>query len=421
MGLYLKVGGYGSVYRKKSRDYLILQNYFMKKKTIRDIKDLKGKNILLTVDFNISLHNGHIANDTRIVEALPTIKYLLERGAKIILVSHLGRPSGYDPNFSLTPVAKRVSQLLEKKVHLIDNFWEKKAADKIQRFKNTDGIVMLENIRFFKGEEENNRDFAKHLSSMADYFVNDAFGTAHRVHASIVGIAEFLPAYAGYLMDKEITMLSEALEKPKRPFLLIIGGAKTPEKIAVIERLLDIADTVALGGAIANTFLAAWGFGTGRSLVDYEMVEMARVVFWKTTRKHSALILPQDVIISDRDRKTKPKVIEYNCVPHNVAIFDIGPKTQKHYENLIKEAKTIIWNGPMGLYEDPRFSKGTDNLLKSISESKAYTIVGGGDTLSSIKSQKYLQKINHVSSGGSAMLAFLEKGTLPGIEVLQNS
>ncbi|MBI4991521.1 phosphoglycerate kinase [Candidatus Gottesmanbacteria bacterium] len=392
----------------------------MRKKTIYDIPDLAGKKVFLTVDFNISLHDGKIANDTRIVEALPTIKYLLKKKAKIILASHLGRPHGVDLALSLKPVARRVGELLKCKVNLIDHFWDKKALAKISKLKN-DELTLLENIRFFPGEEENDRDFAKHLSTMADFFVNDAFGTAHRVHASIVGIAEFLPSFAGLLMDKEVKMISDAMEKPKRPFLLIIGGAKTPEKISVIERLLDIADTVALGGAIANTFLAAWGFGMGRSLVDYEMVEMARVVFWKTTRKHSALILPLDVVISDRDRKLRPKVVPYNKVPHNVVIYDIGPKTQKHYSELIKEAKTVIWNGPMGLYEDPRFTKGTDTILKSIAESKAHTIVGGGDTLTSIKQQKYLAKISHVSSGGSAMLSFLEKGTLPGIEVLLNA
>lgn len=388
----------------------------MKKKTIKDIKNLSGKRVFLTVDFNISLENGHVANDTRIVEAIPTIKYLLSQGAKIIIASHLGRPNGRDPNLSLRPVAHSLEQLISKKVTLIDRYWEKSALSKISKAPNGN-VVMLENIRFVKEEELNERNFSKHLAAMADYFVNDAFGTAHRVHASIVGIAEFLPAYAGLLMDKEIRMLSEAIEKPKRPFLLIIGGAKTPEKISVIDRLLDIADNVILGGAIANTFLAAWGFGTGRSMVDYEMVEMARVVFWKTTRKHSALLLPLDVVISDKDRKIKPKVVEYNKVPHQVAIYDIGPKTMKNYQEFIKEAKTIIWNGPMGLYEDPRFVKGTESILKNIADSKAFSIIGGGDTLTTIK-EEYLKKIGHISTGGGAMLVFLEKGTLPGIEVL---
>lgn len=388
----------------------------MRKKTIKDIPNLSGKKVFLTVDFNISMENGHVANDTRIREAIPTIKYLLSKGAKLIIASHLGRPHSYDPVLTLKPVAARLEELISKKVTLIDRYWEKSVLTRINAVPK-ENITMLENIRFVKEEELNDRNFSKHLASMADYFVNDAFGTAHRVHASIVGITEFLPSYAGLLMDKEIRMLSEAIENPKRPFLLIIGGAKTPEKISVIERLLDIADNVILGGAIANTFLAAWGFGTGRSMVDYEMIEMARVVFWKTTRKHSALLLPLDVVISDKDRKLKPRVSDFNKVPHNMAIYDIGPKTIKNYQELIKEAKTIIWNGPLGLYEDPRFSKGTDIILHSIAESKASSIIGGGDTLTTIK-EEYLQKIDHVSTGGGAMLVFLENGTLPGIEVL---
>ncbi|MBI2616918.1 phosphoglycerate kinase [Candidatus Gottesmanbacteria bacterium] len=389
----------------------------MKLRTLKDLKNISGKTVFLTADFNISLENGHIGNDTRIVETLPTINYLKKRGATIIIASHLGRPRGYDAAFSLKPVAHKLRELTKTDVKLIDNFWEKKALDVISREKQKN-IILLENIRFFEGEEKNDRNFSKHLASMADFFVNDAFGTSHRVHSSIVGITEFLPSYAGLLMEMEIHMLSKAISSPKRPLLLIIGGAKTPEKISVIERLLNIADTVALGGAIANTFLAAWGFGTGRSLVDYEMVEMARVVFWKTTRKHCALLLPTDVVISDMERKAKPKVVPYTHVPHNVAIYDIGPKTQSHYRELIKEAGTIIWNGPMGLYEDPRFRKGTDTLLESLASSSAFTIIGGGDTLTSISKAKYLEKIGHVSSGGSAMLAYLEKGTLPGIEVL---
>lgn len=391
----------------------------MRKKTVKDIPGLAGKRVFLTVDFNISMENGHVANDTRMREAIPTIKYLLSQNARIIIASHLGRPHGHDSSLTLAPVAKRLEELVDRKVTLVDRYWEKEALTKLSKVPR-ENIAMLENIRFVKEEELNDRNFAKHLASMADYFVNDAFGTAHRVHASIVGIAEFLPAYAGLLMDKEIRMLSEALEKPKRPFLLVIGGAKTPEKISVIERLLDVADNVILGGAIANTFLAAWGIGTGRSMVDYEMIEMARVVFWKTTRKHSALLLPLDVVVSDKDRKIRPKPTDYNKIPHHMAIFDIGPRTIKNYEELIREAKTIIWNGPMGLYEDPRFSKGTEAVLKGIADSKAFSIIGGGDTLTTIK-EEYLRKIDHISTGGGAMLVFMEKGTLPGIEVLQNA
>ncbi len=392
----------------------------MKKKTIKDIDNLSTKRVFLTADFNISLQNGHLTNDTRIIETLPTINYLLEKKAKIVIASHLGRPKFHDPNLSLRPVAKRLQKLTNRKVHLIDNYSDLKVIDKINKIDRQE-IVLLENIRFYKGEEENDREFAQKLAALADVFVNDAFGTSHRVHASIVGITEFLPGYAGLLMAKEIEMISKAIEKPKRPFIIIIGGAKTPEKISVIEEILDLADTVILGGAIANTFLAAWGFGMGRSLVDYEMVEMARVVFWKTTRKHSALILPLDVVISDKERKMKPKIVDYTKVPHNVVIYDIGPKTRQHYCNLIKEAKTVIWNGPMGLYEDPRFVKGTKSILSCLTASKALTIVGGGDTLTSIESRKYIKKLDHISTGGSALLEFMKRRTLPGIEVLLNA
>lgn len=392
----------------------------MKMRTIKELKNLSGKKVFVTVDFNISLKDGKISNDKRIIEALPTLKYLLDKNGKLILASHLGRPKGIDMHFSLKPVAKRLQELIGKKVILINNFWEKNVNTKIGQTKS-DEIVLLENIRFYPGEEKNDIEFSRHLASMADLFVNDAFGTSHRVHSSIVGITQFLPSYAGLLLSREVEMLSNALEKPKRPFLLIIGGAKTPEKISVIEKLLDKADTIVLGGAIANTFLAAWGFGMGQSMVDYEMIEMSRVVFWKATKKHCALILPTDVIISDKDRKAPPKIAAYNKVPPHVVIYDIGPKTQNHYKELINKAKTIIWNGPMGLYEDSRFSKGTDNLLKYIVQSKAFSIVGGGDTLTSINSQKYFSQIDHISTGGSAMLEYLEKSTLSGVEVLKRS
>lgn len=394
----------------------------MKKKTIKDIPNLLGKRVFLTADFNISLDNGEIANDTRIRETLPTIEYLLSKNVKIIIASHLGRPKGKtDPCLSLNPVAKRLSNLTKRKVHLIADFEKNESLNAIKNIPG-DQIVLLENIRFCIGEEENERKFSQHLSKMADFFVNDAFGASHRVHASTVGIAEFLKGYAGLLLDKEVSMLSEALGNPKRPMTVIIGGAKTPDKIRVIDTILDIADNVLLGGAIANTFLAAWGFGMGQSMVDYEMVEMARVVFWKATRKHSALMLPHDVIVSDPERMKKPSVSTYQNIPSNSAIFDIGPKALAHYIEQINNSNTIIWNGPMGLYEDPRFKKGTDALLKAMSERKgALTIIGGGDTLTSIHSKVYAEKISHISTGGGAMLEFMEKGTLPGIEVLEDN
>lgn len=392
----------------------------MRKKTVKDIRDLHNKRIFLTVDFNISLSDGKIANDTRIHRALPTINYLLSQGCKLIIASHLGRPKGYDKSLTLLPVAQKLSHYLKQKVSLMDHFWDTDALTRIKEERETK-VILLENIRFFDGEKRNDIDFSKHLASMADFFVNDAFGASHRIHSSTVGIAEFLPPYAGLLLDKEISVLSDALEKPKHPFLVVIGGAKTPEKISVIEKILDIADTVVLGGAIANTFLAAWGFGMGKSAIDYEMVEMARVVFWNASRKHSALILPMDVVISDHERKKAKEVVDYDHVPQDASIFDIGPKTRKLYIDYIQKAKTIIWNGPMGLFEDKRFASGTQDILKNISASQAFTIVGGGDTLTSINAEKYFKKIDHVSTGGSAMLEFLKKGSLPGIDVLQDA
>ena len=387
-------------------------------KNITELKKIANSRVFLTCDFNISLKDGKIANDTRIREALPTIKYLMHKNCKIIIASHLGRPNGYDLSFSLRPVAKKLESLLKVEVELLDNFWQRDALARIGNIKN-DKIILLENIRFHKDEKLNDPAFAAHLASMADVFVNDAFGASHRVHASIVGISKYLPSFAGLLLAREIAMLERALVSPKRPFVVFIGGAKTPEKISVIEKLLDLVDTVALGGAIANTFLAAWGFGMGQSLVDYEMVEMARTVFWKTTRKHTALILPIDVAISQDHNQRKKRIVDFDKVPGHVAIYDIGPKTSKMYSKLAKSAKTIIWNGPMGFYENPLYKKGTDELIKNIAESGAFKIIGGGDTLTVLKNRKYINEFDHISTGGSAMLEFIKEGSLPGIEVLQ--
>ena len=393
----------------------------MKKRMIKDINVL-GKRVLVRVDFNVTVGDGfRITDETRIVEALPTIRYLLGSQAKVILASHLGRPKGkVDARYSLKPVVKRLEEHLGRKVKLIDQFWQKTAKKEILALANGE-IVMLENIRFHPGEEKNDRAFAKHLASFADYFVNDAFGTSHRAHASVVGIAEILPAYAGFLLEKEIDMISMALGKPKRPLVIVIGGAKTPEKIRVIDRLLDLADTILLGGAAANTFLRAWGFTTGTSLVDHEMIEMAKVVSWKASHKHCALLLPSDVVVSDAQRKKPPQVVSYDKITANAAIYDIGPNTIKKYVDVIASAGTVIWNGPMGFYEHKRFRTGTDAILESIVSTNALTIVGGGDTLASINRKDLLGHISHLSTGGGAMLEYLEKGTLPGIEIIQST
>ncbi len=395
----------------------------MKKKTVKDIEDLADKKVFIRVDFNVSLNNGEVGNDTKIIEALPTINYLLSKGAKLLIASHLGRPKGkVDPKYSMLPLVKRTEKYLAKKIHFIPDYWKEETLPKIQLALSDGDIVMIENLRYYPGEEKNDKKFAKHLSSMADIYVNDAFAATHRAHASIVGIPEYLPSYAGFLLEKEIDIISKVLEKPERPMVTIIGGAKTPEKIAVINKLLEVGDTVLLGGAIANTFLAAWGYGMGRSIVDHEMIEMARVIFWKTTREHFALILPEDVVISDEMRLKEPKVVRHDQVANDAVIYDIGPDTCKYYKQIMQTAKTILWNGPMGLFEDKRFREGTECILKALSQQKkAITIIGGGDTLSTIKNDQYLKNITHVSTGGGAMLEFLEHGTLPGIEVLPDA
>ena len=391
----------------------------MTKKTILDLPEISGKTAFVTCDFNISLKNGQSVNNTRIEKALPTLNYLLEKNCRLIISSHLGRPTGVDPQFTLKPVAAALSRLIKKSVHLLPDFWEKEALPDIKKLKESK-IILLENIRFHPGEKANDLDFSRHLSKMADFFVNDAFGASHRVHASTVGIARFLPSVAGLLMDREIRMLTRAFKNPEKPLIVFIGGAKTPEKISVIEKLLETANTVAMGGAIANTFLAAWGFGLGQSMVDYEMVEMARVVFWKATRIHSALLLPVDVIVQNNGDQVVPKSVDFDRVPSGATIYDIGPKTRKMYAQLIDKAKTLIWNGPMGFYENKNFRKGTDELLRKFAASAAFSIVGGGDTLSCLNKKEYFDKISHVSTGGSAMLEFINKGTLPGIEVLED-
>ena len=380
---------------------------------------LKGKTVLMRVDFNVVLDDGfQVSEDTRIVETLPTIRFLLENKAKIILISHLGRPKGkVDFHWSVKPIIKRTSEHLKQKITLIDKFWQKDGLKQVENLKQGQ-VAMLENIRFCPGEEQNDVQFSKHLSLMADIYINEAFGSSHRAHASTVGVTNFLPSYPGFLMEKEIKILSEAINNPKRPLVIIIGGAKTPDKIAVISRLLGVADTILLGGAVANTFFATWGIGTGDSLVDHEMIESARACFWKATRATTALLLPTDVVVVNAKKDAKTKVVNYKRVTKNYAIYDIGPRTQRLYAKHIKNAGTIIWNGPMGVYEKKEFTQGTNFLLKEVSDSWAFSILGGGDTLSSIKEKKLLEGFSYLSTGGGAMLEFLEKGTLPALEPL---
>lgn len=382
---------------------------------------IAGKRVLVRVDFNVSLAgNQHIANDQRIREAIPTIEFLLKHRATPILISHLGRPNGKpDVSLSLSCVAKRLGELMGTSVELFDKYWEKDALPRLKAMP-TGSVILCENVRFSAGEESNDVWFSQQLANLAEAFVNDAFGTAHRTHASTVGVTRFLPSYAGFLFAKEVAMIGSAVTSPDRPLLLIIGGGKTPEKIRVIEKLLDVANTIYLGGAVANTFFATWGISVGVSKVDHEMIEMARAVLWKATRVHARLILPNDVVVTNKGRTAKPLTLLFHSVPKSLGIFDIGPAAREELDRFAQEAKTIIWNGPMGMYEDERFMAGTQSIFRSLAKSRATTIIGGGDTISTIHDEALLRKVSHISTGGSAMLEFMEKGTLPAIEALKN-
>lgn len=392
----------------------------MKLPSIRDIS-VRGKKVIVRVDFNVSLApDNTISNDQRIRESIPTIRYLTEHGAVVILLSHLGRPDGkIVPSLSLRSVSVRLSALIDKKVLFLDNYLDASAQETVAQLP-PGSVVLCENIRFQPGEEQNNSGFAGRIASLGDVFINDAFGTAHRTHASTIGITAFLPSYAGLLFEKEVELITGAVRNPKRPLLVIIGGGKTPEKIRVIEKLLDVADSIYLGGAVANTFFATWGIGVGVSKVDHEMIEMARNVLWKATRVSARLLLPSDVVVSDARRTSEPMDLPYDKIPMGLGIFDIGPASRKELSEMIAEAGTIIWNGPMGLYEDERFAVGTRYTCETISRSKATSIVGGGDTITTITDESLLQGITLVSTGGSAMLEFIEKGTLPTIVALKN-
>lgn len=412
MGLRQSAGRYGCA--------LFPVGHNMEIPKIQDIQ-VTGKRVIVRVDFNVSLtSDNEIANDKRIRESLPTIEYLISHGAIVILLSHLGRPKGEaDPSLSLSGVSKRLSKLLHKDVFFIDSYLEDEAVSDIRALPSG-SVVLCENIRFQKGEELNDPVFAKKLSRLGDVFVNDAFGAAHRTHASTVGITAHLPSYAGLLFSREIEMISQAVKNPDRPLVVIIGGGKTPEKIRVIDKLLEVADTIYLGGAIANTFFATWGIGVGVSKVDYEMIEMARSVLWKATRVPSRLLLPSDVVVSNIERTTKPMVFPYDKVPMGMGIYDIGPVARTELRTIIQNAKTIIWNGPLGLYEDIRFSTGTRQTCEDIAATDSLSIVGGGDTISTITDPTVLSNISLISTGGGAMLEFIEKGTLPTIETLKN-
>lgn len=389
-------------------------------KTIDDEK-ITGKRVLLRADFDVSLNpNYTIADDTRIRSNLPTINYLLKNKNRIICVAKLGRPKKRDKKFSLKIVAEKLKEYLGGyKIKLIEDFLT--ADPKIFQSQKENEIFILENIRFYPEEKKNDPEFAKKLAQLADVYVNDAFAMCHRAEASVVGVPNYLPSYAGFLLKKEVETISQAIKKPKKPFVSILGGAKISTKISLIDKLMTISDYILIGGALANTFLAAEGYEIGKSFYEYEEIQTAKRLLFLAARRHVAFVLPQDVVIGDPKNFFQGGIVKkISELLSNCQILDIGPATQAQFGAIIAKAKTIIWNGPMGYFENPEYRRGTDFIYYSIAQNqKATSIVGGGDTLAAISKKEYLEKITHISTGGGAMLEFIEKGTLPGLEVLK--
>ena len=396
----------------------------MNKKTIRDI-DVAGKRVLVRVDFNVPLDaEQHITDDTRIRAALPTIQYLLDHGAAVILMSHLGRPDGkVVEKMSLKPVAYHLSRLLGKPVQMATDSIGPQVKALASALKPGQ-ILLLENLRFHKEEEKNNPDFARQLASLGDVYVNDAFGTAHRAHASTEGVTHYLPGVAGFLMEKEINFLGSALENPRRPFAAIIGGAKVSDKIAVLERLIGMVDILLIGGGMANTFLKAEGYEIGDSLFEESKLDVARDLIIKARQRDLQLLLPVDVVIADRfAADANSKVVSIDEVPSGWRILDIGPETIKAFRAALADAQTIVWNGTLGVAEMPAFAKGTDAIIDILAQrtaAGATTIIGGGDSAAAVEQAHASDKMTHVSTGGGASLEFLEGRVLPGVAALQD-
>ncbi|KRQ88037.1 Phosphoglycerate kinase [Caloramator mitchellensis] len=394
----------------------------MNKKTVRDI-DVKGKRVIVRCDFNVPQDKeGNISDDRRIVAALPTIKYLIENGAKVILMSHLGRPKeGYEAKYSLKPVAARLSQLLGKEVKLAEDaeVVGENAVRLSSELKEGE-VLLLENVRFVKTETKNDLDFAKKLASLADIFVNDAFGTAHRAHSSTAGIANYIPAVAGFLIEKEIEIMGKALENPERPFVAILGGAKVSDKIGVINNLLEKVDKLIIGGGMAYTFLKAQGLNIGNSLLEADKIEYAKEMLDKANEKGVKIYLPVDHVVAKEFKADAEHHVVDVEIPEGYMGLDIGPKTVKLYEEALKDAKTVIWNGPMGVFEMPAFAVGTKAIAEKLSNVDGTTIIGGGDSAAAVEQLGYAEKMTHISTGGGASLEFLEGLELPGIAALND-
>nr|WP_072887861.1 phosphoglycerate kinase [Tepidibacter formicigenes] len=395
----------------------------LNKKTIEDI-EVTGKRVLVRCDFNVPLKDGVITDENRLVGALPTIKYLMEKGAKVILCSHLGKPKGEPkPELSLAPVAKRLSEMLNKEVVFVadDNVVGENAKSAVENMKDGD-VILLQNTRYRKEETKNEESFSKELASLAEIFVNDAFGTAHRAHCSTVGVTNFVEtSVCGYLIQKELKFLGEAVETPARPFVAILGGAKVSDKINVINNLLEKVDTLIIGGGMAYTFLKAQGYEIGTSLLEEDKMEYSKEMIEKAKAKGVKLLLPVDHVTGEKfDKDTTPVVTEDENIKDGFMGLDIGPKTAKIYADAVKEAKTVVWNGPMGVFEFENFAKGTIEVAKAMAESDATTVIGGGDSAAAVNQLGFGDKMTHISTGGGASLEFLEGKELPGIVALND-
>jgi phosphoglycerate kinase len=388
------------------------------KKTLRDL-EVQGKRVLVRVDFNVPMQDGQITDDRRIRESLPTIQYLLERGAKVILMSHLGRPKGKpDPQYSLRPVAERLSELLGRPVRFLEDCVGEAVEQAVQAMAPGE-VVLLENLRFHPEEEANDDGFARALARLGDLYVNDAFGSAHRAHASTEGIAHYLPAVAGFLMEKELRYLGSVLTQPERPFVAILGGAKVHDKIGVIQNLLPKVDRLLIGGGMAFTFLKAQGYEIGRSLLDSDSLEFARRVLQEAGQK---IVLPVDVVVAPSpEAETQAQVVPVDQIPPDQMGLDIGPQTVARFREIVRLARTIVWNGPLGLFERAAFAAGTRGVLQAVAESGATSILGGGDTAAAAEQLGFADRITHISTGGGAALEFLEGRTLPGVAVLMDA
>ena len=393
----------------------------LNKKTVEDI-DVSGKKVLVRCDFNVPLDaDGNITDENRIVGALPTIEYLIKNNAKVILCSHMGRPKGeFNMKYSLAPVAKRLSEKLGKEVKLAKDVIGDSAKELVAGLKDGD-VILLENVRFHAEEEKNDPAFAKALSEFADIFVNDAFGTAHRAHASTAGVANYLPAVSGYLIKKEIDFMGKALSNPDRPFVAILGGAKVKDKIGVINNLLEKVDSIVIGGGMAYTFIKAMGGSIGKSLLDEERLDYCKEILAKAKDKGVKLLLPVDnVVADDFSNDANFKVVDSMAIPDDYQGMDIGPKSIEQFKETILAAKTIVWNGPMGVFEMPNFAKGTIAVAQMVADADATTIIGGGDSAAAVEQLGFADKMSHISTGGGASLEFLEGLELPGIACLED-